>query len=678
MRSAVEPAPTGEPEIIMRPTATTKTQTRTSHARLKLGAALTLLAAACSTGPDHAPGDVAGSATPSPAPPRRDRISPSNPVGNGNDFSVQVPGTSTIASSTGSFPSVSGSLSSTLTAYSLQMNTNLYANTAGDIVPCNLADSTPHNCSAWQQFVYDPGRSILFIEYWIFSNDSLNCPGSFSSGASGFGFSHACVMDSTHYSAPSKPLSELSSMVLAATSSSSGDQVTLTAGGTSTTIPVQASLLNLSKHWNQSEFNVFGEYNAEELTLGPSISVEVQNLVTTATPTRNAPTCLGSGTTGETNSLNPIGACCPFGGNAPGIQFLETNIAGAVAPACPTFGPTALSIMSGGYDEAQFTVSGNLVGQSTNTALQPETCTVTVSGPVTTKFDSEADPVTFDFTVASGAAVGAPAAAVVNCDTDPAGTTHTIPITITAPEVTAPTGITVVQGSCTSFEVTVPGYDSGAISFSPTPATFAGGGTLSVSQFCYTLGCDGFGNAEVCAGLGTPTGPYDFNVEAGWTEPSGYGYVSYEDTIPLQVTVEACVPETTAVACSGNGTYSACGEVSVGCGMNVACSCSGANSCSNGVCCPSGLTGMAGTCCAAGDTVNNGMCCPASSNNCTCPSGEEWNQTTQSCVPICPTAKAWCACADECISATASCTLVCKNLGGGGCTPEQAKLHECM
>jgi hypothetical protein len=599
-------------------------------------------------------------------------------VGNGNDFGVQVPGSSTIASSQGSFLNVTGPLSTSSTAYSLQLNTNLYQNSSGDITPCNQADSTPGNCFAWEQFVYDPGNNALFIQYWIYSNDSLSCPGSFSSGAPAFGLANACVLNGNSVTVPAEPLSALPSMVLTATSSSAGDAVTLTVGGSSTPLPVQPSVLNLSNHWNQAEFNVFGNGNGAQVNLGSGTSIEVQNLVTTATPTRNAPGCLVNGTSGETNNLNPIGACCAFGGDTPGIQFFESNVADAAAPACPTFNsnPTALSLMSGGYGEAQFTVSGSIVGQSDNSTLQPESCEVTVSGPVTATPDPSGDPLSFAFQVASGAAPGS-ATAFVTCDTDPAGTSHTLPITITQPGVTAPTGITVVQGSCTSFEVTVPGYDSGAISFGVMPSTFAGGGTLSVSQFCYTLGCDGYGNAEVCAGLSTPAVPYDFNVEAGWTEPSGYGYASYEDTIPVQVTVIACVPETTAVACNSSAAYTACGTVSAGCGVDVPCSCSGSNSCSNGVCCPSGLTGMDGTCCATGDTVSNGMCCPASSNGCSCPTGQEWNPSTQSCVPICPTGDAWCACADECISAKTSCAVVCKNLGGGGCTPAQVKAHQC-
>jgi hypothetical protein len=600
-------------------------------------------------------------------------------VGNGNDFSVLVPGSSTIASSTGSFPSVSGPLSTTLTAYSLQMNTNVFQNNNQDIVPCNQADSSPTNCFAWEQFVYDPGSSALFIEYFIFSNDSLKCPGKFTTGQPAFGFKNACVEESTPVSAPAEPLSALPTMVLSATSTSSGDQVTLTVGGSSTTVPLQSSVFNLSQHWNQSEFNVFGESNlAAQLSLNPNTSIEVQTTVTTATPTRNAPDCIGLGTTAETNSLNLIGSCCPFGGDQTGIQFLESNVPGATAPACPAFNsnPAALSLMSGSYGQADFTVTGSLVGQSTNTALQPTSCNVSVIGPVTATFDPSGDPVSFAFQVASGEAPGS-ATAFVRCDTDAAGTFHQLPITITQAEVTAPTGLTVVQGSCTSFEVTVPGDAAGAISFGVTPSTFDGGGTFSVSQDCWTLGCDAFGSAEVCAGLGTPTGAYDFDVEAGWMEPSAYGYLSYEDTIPVPVTVEACVPNTAAVACNSSAAYTSCGQVSAGCGTTVNCACSGANSCSNGVCCPSGLTGMGGTCCVAGDTVNSGMCCPPGSNNCTCPAGQQWNAWTESCTAICPTGEAWCACADECISTKASCTLLCKSLSGG-CTPAQVKAHQCM
>ena len=90
----------------------------------------------------------------------------------------------------------------------------------------------------------------------------------------------------------------------------------------------------------------------------------------------------------------------------PDASTATLTATGATAPACPAFNsnPTAFSLMSGGYGQAQFTVSGNLVGQSTNTALQPDSCTVSVSGPVTAKFDPSGDPVSFDFQIASGAA----------------------------------------------------------------------------------------------------------------------------------------------------------------------------------------------------------------------------------------------------------------------------------
>ena len=573
-----------------------------------------------------------------------------------------------------------GSSNSGSNSYSLQMNTNLFSTSL-----CNSSNIA--GCQGWEQFVYDPQEQQAFIEYSLVGYGG-NC-GSLPDehGQTGWASydiqgtsTQVCWYNTQGVHVPAVAASALTGVSMTASATFATDTLTMTVSGTPYTLNV-SSVLGLATGWNDAEFNIFGENGGSQAVFNSPTSLEVQVNVTSSTPTRAAPSCSTGTTTGETNTLSiTAGSCCPFGGDSPGVQFVESNT-GAAAPACPAFNsnPPSFTLASGGYGQAVFTTTGTLVGQSTNTALQPKTCNVNVTGPATAKFDPSGDPVSWSFTVTPGAAPGSSATAFVTCDTDPVGFSgHPVPITVSDPLLTVPSGLTVVQGSCTSFEATVPSFSGGAIDFGVTPATFAGGGTIGGSQFCYTLGCDGYGDFQVCAGLKTPPGPYAFDLSAGWQEPSGYGYVSEEDTVPLPVQVLACVPETTAVACNSSATYTTCGAaVPAGCGTTVDCTCSGASSCSNGVCCPSGLTGMSGTCCAAGDTVNNGMCCPPSSNNCSCPSGQQWNPSTQSCTAICPSGEAYCACADECISTKASCAVVCKNLNGGGCSPAQAKAHQC-
>src|SRR5262249_46767908 len=113
-------------------------------------------------------------------------------------------------------------------------------------------------------------------------------------------------------------------------------------------------------------------------------SLEVQVLTQSTVATRGAPSCPPGSNTAETNTLNLVGPCCAFGGDQPGVQFMESNIAGAAAPGCPTLTatPSPVPVPAGSQGYTTLSVVGNLVGQTSNASLQPDSCSVVGQGGV--------------------------------------------------------------------------------------------------------------------------------------------------------------------------------------------------------------------------------------------------------------------------------------------------------
>jgi hypothetical protein len=246
-------------------------------------------------------------------------------VGNGNDFSAEVSGTTSWAE--GSFPKVTNVTSETdgsVNNYALQLNTNMFSGAS----LCSGA-SSPANCQGWQQFIYAPGTA--FMQYWLINYVNA-CPSGWMT------YGPDCFKNSNGVSVPSEPVTNLANLTLIGQAGSS-DTVFMSTG-TGTLYAVSAgTVVNLNSHWQSAEFNVVGNANASEAVFNSGASIVVQTLTNSVVPTNSAPTCQSAGFTAETNNLNLTpGSCCPVGGTSPGIQFMESNATGATAQSCPLLG----------------------------------------------------------------------------------------------------------------------------------------------------------------------------------------------------------------------------------------------------------------------------------------------------------------------------------------------------
>jgi hypothetical protein len=121
-------------------------------------------------------------------------------------------------------------------------------------------------------------------------------------------------------------------MTLTASVTANGnDQVILSTNGTLYNRSYPDSALNLAGAWTVSEFNVFGDCCGYEASFNTGATLIVRTTVDNGTT--NAPSCASGGYTGETNNLSLVPPCCPYGGAAPGIAFMESSAIG-MTPTC--------------------------------------------------------------------------------------------------------------------------------------------------------------------------------------------------------------------------------------------------------------------------------------------------------------------------------------------------------
>ncbi|HEV2199730.1 MAG TPA: hypothetical protein VGR73_07905, partial [Bryobacteraceae bacterium] len=313
---------------------------------------------------------------PSPHPNQGRKGGGANQVGNGADYVAQTAGT--ISSAVGSFlpiagvtgtAGVSGDVAGTATVepdvFMLQMNTQSQFNVIPSTFPtpaCTGAPNGAAGCYGWQQFLFSqtqgpaPGagqQSVpgaggttpgLFIEYWLF-NWGTPCPalpawaGTTRWNSDGFG---DCWFNGPMTYVPPQTAAELPGLVM--TSGATATQDTVNLATTSGMFAyAEPNVLSLSPVWTQVEFNVFGDCCLTQTNFtSPTVLVANTNI---NDGTVAAPTCVpNDGTTGETNNLTfaPTAApvCCPYGGAAPSIEFMEDYDTSHIHNAwC---GPTAL------------------------------------------------------------------------------------------------------------------------------------------------------------------------------------------------------------------------------------------------------------------------------------------------------------------------------------------------
>src|SRR5262249_17427200 len=156
---------------------------------------------------------------------------------------------------------------------------------------CNGAN-VPANCVGAQQFVYTTGS--IYIQYWLL-NYNKACPSSWSASGT------ACFRNSTHAaSVPAEPITNLVNMTLIG--QAGAPHSTLMATGTDTFFAMsEPSARGLNKGgWTSAEFNVFGGGNSSQANLQGNVTMVVQTLTNTTSPTTAAPTCFPFGITAET------------------------------------------------------------------------------------------------------------------------------------------------------------------------------------------------------------------------------------------------------------------------------------------------------------------------------------------------------------------------------------------
>jgi hypothetical protein len=488
----------------------------------------------------------------------------------------------------GLFPSESGGAESDLSSnaanpgvnsYTLQINTNSFQ------APSRFFPGTPPvPVNAVEQFVYDALGQTISIWFVVFGWPSGTCPSSSFQSVGG-----NCYLQSTTLSVPQVLPSDLVNVQMTALTTATKDTLLLhvdDVGGSSTftgtvyalTVP---STLQLASGWNAASFNIYGDNGGTQASFTDTTSIEVTLLTTSSPATRAAPACATSGSdTVETNSLTLTGGvtrgCCAFGGDQPGIQFLESN-GGATAPACPTLTatPSPVSIPEGGEGTTKFSVVGTPAYAPGDTAaVQPASCTVT--GPVSATQLPAPSPLDPEFSFTGGTGID-----TVVCDTG--GPALKLPINASAAIFTvSPNPIEVVQGSCVDIKTKNSSPSAGSATVAASwSTTQPAGATLKPSGS--STAPAGKVSFQLCTDFSTPTGSYP------GLEFTSTGSKPVDDnTTTATVDITPCPPIPKSEACTFAG-YAACGKVSDGCGGTYDCPvCGTGMHCSTNVCCPEG------------------------------------------------------------------------------------------
>jgi hypothetical protein len=266
-------------------------------------------------------------------------------VGHGVAFTADVPGL--ISAATGSFDSINGLVSETgignaPNTYSLQLNSSFFKSTKA----CAGA-SIPANCQGFQQFVYS-NTGFLVMQYWLIHYGPAACPPGWATSPP------SCYMNSASVAVPVQPLANLAQLTLTATALTDGlDTITLQTGGNIYTASGSDDVLVLAQGWKLAEFNIFGDCCGSDATFNAGTTMAVRTSVTDGT--MNAPSCGGQGFTSETNNLNLVPPCCPYGGAQPAIVFWQSSNPGATSQCVggTSIGDTHLTNFNGLYYDFQ-------------------------------------------------------------------------------------------------------------------------------------------------------------------------------------------------------------------------------------------------------------------------------------------------------------------------------------
>ena len=263
-------------------------------------------------------------------------------VGDGIDFSAGVTGL--LNGATGSFPTVSGVASESsggvANAYSLQLNSS----------PFNSPACAGHpGCQGWEQFIFSnpgTGPGSAFIQFWLL-NYAAACP------AGWWSYSVHCYTNGSAVGVPSQPIANLGNLKLSGNVTSALDTVVMDTGGGTMSASTSDSMLSLSAGWNAVEFMVGGNGGGSSADFNAGSSLTVQTV--THNGTTDAPSCLLTGYTGETNNLNLVGTPAYAAGASPSLRSNQSNLT-LSPPSCATAqgeGDTHLETFGGTYYDFQ-------------------------------------------------------------------------------------------------------------------------------------------------------------------------------------------------------------------------------------------------------------------------------------------------------------------------------------
>jgi hypothetical protein len=274
-------------------------------------------------------------------------------VGSAVNFSAVVAGH--IASATGSFDSVNGVTSETNLGspdtYSLQLNSEYFT------TPACAGAANPANCKGWQQFIYSTSLASAFIEYWLVYGTP--CPAGWNT------LGMHCLKNSVAIPVAAEPIANLIQMSLTGAANAGGTDTFMvgTPNGNLSAM-YQDDVLSLAQGWKLAEFGIFGDGGGSDATFNVGSTMAVRTTVDDGT--MNAPTCVLQGFTSETNSLNLVPPCCPYGGASPAVVFWLSSNPGATSSCVggTSIGDTHLTNFNGLlYD---FQASGDFLLAETN------------------------------------------------------------------------------------------------------------------------------------------------------------------------------------------------------------------------------------------------------------------------------------------------------------------------
>jgi len=274
-------------------------------------------------------------------------------VGSAVDFSAVVAGH--IASATGSFDSVnvtSENNSGSPDTYSLQLNSEYFTS------PACAGSANPNVCKGWQQFIYSTGLASAFIEYWLIDY-AAPCPAGWNT------VSVHCVKNSAAIPVAAEPIANLIQLSLTGAAIAGGsDTLMISTSGGDLSAMYQDDELSLAQGWKLAEFGIFGDGGGSDATFNAGATMAVRTTVDDGTT--NAPTCALEGFTSETNNLNLVPPCCPYGGAFPAVVFWLSNNPGATSSCSggTSIGDTHLTNFNGLFYD--FQASGDFLLAETN------------------------------------------------------------------------------------------------------------------------------------------------------------------------------------------------------------------------------------------------------------------------------------------------------------------------